>query len=155
MRLGAARNYQAASESLTWRLHMALLATLGSTRAGETRQRIAAALEEGETKSRQSLVGLYEYLKTTLGLRERDPARTLEHVVLASSVMLQGFALRNIQVRASAGAPGAGTVNELLNTSVPGPGLDGKPAPWTLVAHCLLALLDAFLEPDPDFRPSA
>jgi AcrR family transcriptional regulator len=152
-RLGTARNYQAFSESLTWRLHVALLATLGSTRTGEARRKIAAALEDGQTKSRQSLVALYEYLKIALGLRERDPARTVEHMVVASGVMIQSFALRNIQVQASVGAPGADTVNELLNTPIPGPGLDGKPAPWTLAAYCYLALLDAFLELDPDWTP--
>jgi AcrR family transcriptional regulator len=152
-RLGAARNYQAFSVSLTWRLHMALLATLGSTGTGEARRKIATALEEGQTKSRRSLVAFYEHLKTTLGLRERDPARTLEHMVLAGGVMIQNFALRNIQVQASAGAPDADTVNELLNTPIPGPGLDGKPVPWTLAAYCYLALLDAFLEPDPDWTP--
>jgi hypothetical protein len=152
-RLGSARNYQALSESLTWRLHMALLATLGSTRTGEARRKIATALEDGQTKSRRSLVAFYEYLKTALGLRERDPARTTEHMVLASGVMIQSFALRNIQVQASAGAPNADTVNELLNTPIPGPGLDGKPAPWTLAAYSYLAMLDAFLELDPDFEP--
>lgn len=152
-RLGAARNYQAFSESPTWRMHMALLATLGSTRTGEARQRIATALEDGQTKSRRSLVALYEYLKATLGLRERDPARTIEHMVLAGGVMIQSFALRNIQVQTSVGAPDADTVNELLNTPIPGPGLDGKPAPWTLAAYCYLALVDAFLEPDPDWTP--
>jgi AcrR family transcriptional regulator len=152
-RLGAGRNYQAFSESLTWRLHMALLATLGSTRAGEARRKIAAALEDGQTRSRQSLVALYEYLKIVLGLRERDPARTVEHMVLAGGVMIQSFALRNIQVQASVGAPGADTVNELLNTPIPGPGLDGEPAPWALAAYCYLALFDAFFELDPDWTP--
>jgi hypothetical protein len=152
-RLGAARNYQAFSESLHWRLHMALLATLGSTRTGEARRKIATALQDGQTKSRQSLVALYEYLKLTLGLRERDPARTLEHMVLAGGVLIQSLALRNIQVQASVGAPDADTVNELLNTPIPGPGLDGKPAPWTLAAYSYLGLLDAFIEVDPDFQP--
>jgi AcrR family transcriptional regulator len=153
MRLGVARNYQALSDSLAWRLHLALLATLGSTRTGEARRKIAAVFEEGQAKSRRSLVALFEYLKTTLGLRERDPARTVEHAVLVGGLMLQSMAMRNIQVQASAGVPDADTVSELLNTPIPGPGLDGKPAPWTLAAYSYLALLDAFLEPDPDWTP--
>jgi hypothetical protein len=152
-RLGAGRNYQAFTESPTWRLHIALLATLGSTRTGEARRKIATALEDGQSKSRQSLVSLYEFLKTTLGLRERDPERTIEHMVLAGGVMIQSFAQRNIQVHAALGDADADTVNELLNTPIPGPGLDGQPAPWTLAAFSYLSLVDAFLELDPDFVP--
>ena len=150
-RLGAGRNYEAFSESLTWRLHMALAATLGSTRADETRQKIAAALEEWQARSREAQCALYEYLKKTLGLRERDPARTVEHMVLAGGVMIQSFALRNIQTAAAGSDPGAAAVGELLNRPVPGPGLDGRPAAWNLAAYCYLAVLDAFLEPDPDW----
>lgn len=152
-RVGAGRNYQAFSESLTWRLHMALVATLGSTRSGEARQKIAAALEDGQSKSRESQVQLYEYLMRELGLRVRDPARTIEHMVLAGGIMIQSFALRNIQTKAADGDPDAAAVAELLNRPVPGPGLDGTPAPWTLAAFSYLALLDGFLELDPAWSP--
>lgn len=152
-RVGVACNYQAFSESLTWRLHMALVATLGSTRSGEARQRIAAALEDGQAKSRESQVQMYDYLKAELGLRERDPARTTEQMVLAGGILIQSFALRNIQTEAAAGDPDAAAVARLLNQPVPGPGLDGTPAPWTLAAFCYLGLLDAFLELDPAWSP--
>lgn len=152
-RLAAGRNYEAFSESLTWRLHMALAATLGSTRADETRQKIAAAMEEWQARSRQAQCVMYEYLKDALGLRERDPARTVEHMVLAGGIMIQSFALRNIQSAAAGGDPSAAEVGELLNRPVPGPGLDGRPAAWSLAAYCYLAVLDAFLEPDPDWSP--
>ena len=39
VRLTVAQNYAALTESGTWRLHMALSATLGSTRSGAARQR--------------------------------------------------------------------------------------------------------------------
>lgn len=152
-RLGAFRNYQAFSESQAWRLHMALLATLGSTRTGEARRRIAAALEEGQARSRDSLVGMYTHMKEALGLRERDPALTVEHMVLAGGILVQSFALRNIQAQAAAGIADADTVSSLLNTDIPGPGIDGEPAPWSLAALSYLSLLEAFLEPDPDWAP--
>jgi AcrR family transcriptional regulator len=152
-RLGAGRNYEAFTESQTWRLYMALAATLGSTRTGDARQKIAAALEESQSTSRESLVGLFEHLKGVLGLRERDPARTIEHMVLAGGIMIQSCALRNIQTQAATGDPDAAAVGELLNRPFPGPGLDGTSAPWNLAAFCYLALLDAFLELDPEFTP--
>jgi AcrR family transcriptional regulator len=168
-RLGAFRNYEAFSQSQAWRLHMALIATLGSTRTGDARRRIATALEESQSLSRNSLVDLYQNLMRILGLRLCDPARTAEHLVLAGGIMIQGFGLRNIQVQTALSEAGTGTgtesaqgtdkdteaVDELLNMPVPGPGIDGEPAPWSLAAFAYLALIEAFLEPDPDWTPPA
>ncbi len=44
-------------------------------------------------------------------------------------------------------------MNGLLNAPVPGPGLDGEPAEWTLAAFAYLGVIDSFLELDPDFVP--
>jgi hypothetical protein len=164
-------------------MQMALMATLGSTRTGMARRRIAAALEDSQRRSRESLVAVLGQLARVIGLRLRDPAYTLHHVQLAGGLIVQSLALRNVQVQAalgmtdsatdgaspdgasfdgaeSAGAALNGTsdtalVNVLLNGPVPGPGLDGKPAEWTLAAFAYLGVLDKFLELDPDFTPPA
>jgi AcrR family transcriptional regulator len=202
VRLSVGRNYTALSESLPWRLQMALMATLGSTRSGMARRRIAAALEDSQRRSRESLVAVLEQLMQVIGLRLRDPAYTLDHVQLAGGLLVQSLALRNVQVQAALGtADGAAPdsaapdgarqdsavqdsavlggvslgsvglhgaspsgadlngssdtamVNGLLNAPVPGPGLEGKPAEWTLAAFAYLGVLDSFLELDPDFAP--
>ena len=180
VRLSVARNYSALTESLPWRLQMALSSTLGSTSSGMARRRIAAALEDSQRRSRESLVAVLGQITQVLGLRLRDPAYTLDHVQLAGGLLVQSLALRNVQVQAALGQPegaqgeaavdgapidgalgGAdlnaasdtGMVNGLLNTPVPGPGLDGKPAEWTLAAFAYLGVLDSFLELDPDFAP--
>ncbi len=154
VRLTTTRNYQALSESAPWRLHMALIATLGSTRSGEARQQIAAALEEAQLQSRQSMVALFDYLMGEIGLRLRDPeAWSTEHLQLAGGLLMQSLALRNLQVRAADGASEALAVDALLNAPLPGPGLDGQAAEWTLVSHAYLGLVDAFVELDPDFTP--
>jgi len=154
VRLTTTRNYQALSESAPWRLHMALIATRGSTRSGEARQQIAAALEEAQLKSRQSMVALFDYLMGEIGLRLRDPeAWSTEHLQLAGGLLMQSLALRNLQVRAADGASEAAAVDALLNAPLPGPGLDGQAAEWTLVSHAYLGLVDAFVELDPDFTP--
>ena len=169
VRLSVARNYSALTESLPWRLQMALMATLGSTRSGEARRHIAAALEDSQRRSRESLVAVLEQITRVLGLRLRSPAYTLNHVQLAGGLLVQSLALRNVQVQAAQGtADGAGhrastddldpasdtaLVNGLLNAPVPGPGLDGEPAEWTLAAFAYLGVLDSFLELDPDFVP--
>ena len=192
VRLSVGRNYAALTESLTWRLQMALAATLGSTRSGMARRRIAAALEDSQRRSRESLVAVLGQISQVIGLRLRDPAYTLDHVQLAGGLLVQSLALRNVQVQAamgmtdSAGLDGAALdgaaldgaavdgaaldgadldgaelggasdtarVNGLLNAPVPGPGLDGKPAEWTLAAFAYLGVIDSFIELDPDFVP--
>jgi hypothetical protein len=156
VRLTVAQNYAALTESGTWRLHMALSATLGSTRTGEARQKIAAALEESQRVSRDSLVAVFGFLAAELGLRMRDPAATIEHMQLAGGLLVQSVALRNVQVRAAADGDGAGeaaVVDALLNVPLPGPGLNGQPAEWTLAAFAYMGVVDAFIELDPDFTP--
>ena len=168
VRLTTVRNYDALTESTTWRLHMALVATLGSTRSGEARKRIAAALEDAQKQSRESMVALLSYLMGALGLRLRDPAYTLDHVQLVGGLLVQSLALRNVQVQAALGEGGAGDgqaapdapqeakeVRALLNFPVPGPSLGGEPAEWTLAARAYLGVLDTFVELDPDFTPPA
>jgi AcrR family transcriptional regulator len=176
VRLSVARNYTALSESLAWRLQMALMATLGSTRGGLARRRIAAALEASQRRSREGLVAVLAQISQVLGLRLRDPAYTLDHVQLAGGLLVQSMALRNVQVQAALGPADAGLdgtvlhgalpggdgpdgaadtamVNGLMNAPVPGPGLDGKTADWTLAAFAYLGVIDSFLELDPDFVP--
>ena len=156
VRLTVAQNYSALTDSSLWRLHMALSATLGSTRSGEARQKIAAALEEAQRVSRESLVAVFGFLAGELGLRMRDPAATVEHMQLAGGLLVQSVALRNVQVRAAAGADDCGEaakVDALLNAPLPGPGLNGEPAEWTLAAFAYMGVVDAFIELDPDFTP--
>jgi len=163
VRLTVARNYRALTESLTWRLHMALSATLGSTRSGEARQKIAASLEEAQRVSRESLMAVFGAAAEVLGLRLRNPAATWEHLQLAGGLLVQSIALRNVQVQAASQAisgadPAAGEaayVDTLLNTPLPGPGLHGRPAEWSLAAYAYLGIVDAFVELDPDFTPEA
>jgi len=153
VRLSIARNYSALTESSTWRLHMALSATLGSTRSGEARQKIAAALEEAQLQSRESLVAMFGFVAEAIGLRLRDPALTAEHMQLAGGLLVQSMALRNVQVQAADGDGEAARVDALLNAPLPGPGLHGQPAEWSLAAFAYLGVVDAFIELDPDFIP--
>ena len=156
VRISVTRNYQLLSESVHWRLHTALIATLGSTRSGQARRKIAAALEEAQAVSRNAMVELFDLLAGLLGLRLRDPARTAEQMQLAGGLLVQSMAQRNVQVQAAMGdTPDAVHVDALLNRPVPGPGLNGEPAQWTLAAFAFLGVVDAFVELDPDFVPEA
>jgi hypothetical protein len=170
VRVTADRNYRALSDSPHWRLHMALVATLGSTRTGAARRKIAAALEAAQSRSREVMVSMFGTVATELGLRPRDPALTVEHLQLAGGLFIQSLALRNVQVQTAlaegeAGRPGDPAsdgeqapgqdvirhVDGLLNATVPGPGLHGGTAPWSLAAFAYLGMVEAFVELDPDF----
>ncbi len=76
---------------------------------------------------------------------------------LAGGLLVQSLALRNAQVRAATGdadddaSPAAVHVDGLLNAPLPGPGLRGGTAEWSLAAFAYLGVLDAFAELDPDF----
>jgi AcrR family transcriptional regulator len=155
LRVTTKGNYQTLSESAPWRLHMALVATLGSTRTGEARKQIAAALEDAQRRSRDSLVTVFDILAKVLGLRLRDPAWSASHMQLAGGLLVQSMALRNLQVKAALDNESADAtlVDTLLNTPLPGPGLNGEPALWTLAAFAYLGLFEAFVELDPDFVP--
>jgi len=160
-RVTVTRNYIGLTQSTPWRLHMALVATLGSTRSGEARKRIAAALEDSQRRSREMMVAVLVQLTGVVGLRPRHPAYTLDHMALAGGLLVQCLALRNVQIQAATGAPeGPGLarasdtalVDGLLNDPIPGPGLHGEPAGWTMAAFAYLGVLDAFMELDPDFK---
>ncbi len=163
-RITITRNYTGLTESPRWRLHMALVATLGSTRSGEARKRIAAALEDSQRRSRETIVAVFVQLAGLVGLRPRDSAYTFDHMALVGGLLVQCLALRNVQIQAAVGAPeGPGLasasdtalVNRLLNGPIPGPGLRGEPDEWSLASFAFLGVLDAFMELDPDFTPPA
>jgi AcrR family transcriptional regulator len=154
VRVTVARNYHALTGNPAWRLHSALAATLSSTRDSKARKQIAVALEETQSLTRGSLVEQFSYLFEALGLRLRDTARTMEHFQMAGGLLVQGLAARNAQLQAALGETmEAAQVDELLNAPLPGPGLDGEPAEWTLAAFGYLGVLDAFFELDPAFVP--
>src|SRR5258708_22706719 len=94
VRVTSAANYHMLSDSGPWRLHMALVATLGSTRSGAARTKIAAALENAQATSRDSMVAMFRFLATHIRLRMRDPARTVEHLQLAGALLVHALPLR-------------------------------------------------------------
>jgi AcrR family transcriptional regulator len=153
VRITTTVNYLAMTESPQWRLHMALVATLGSTRTSEARQLIAAALEEAQQRSRELMVAFFGYVAGEIGLRLRDPAWSSSHLQLAGGLLVQSLALRNLQVQAADGAPQAAVADALLNSPIPGPGLGGQPADWTLISYAYLGVFEAFVELDPDWVP--
>jgi hypothetical protein len=100
-------------------------------------------------------VTVFDILAKVIGLRMRDPAWSASHMQLAGGLLVQSMALRNLQVQAALDNESADAtlVDTLLNTPLPGPGLNGEPAEWTLAAYAYVGLFEAFVELDPDFVP--
>jgi AcrR family transcriptional regulator len=155
VRQAVARNFTAFQETTKWRNSVALMATIDPAAPADSR--IAATLDDAETMATRSVGALIEEVMTKLGLRLCDPARTVEHLVIAGRVVVQGLAVRYNLALAMASLPPSeepspGHAIEVLGDTLPGPGIGGQQAEWTLAAIAYLGLVDTFLEPDPDFR---
>lgn len=152
-------NFKRMLEEQSWRLHLAMLATIDSIDNSEARTSVATALEEGEAQARQSIVDLVKEIMAIIGLRLRDPRATVEHLVIAGVSLLQNLAIRHA-LTADTVSPALMSQNnafalsgDLISQPLPGPaGIDGEPVNWTLPALAYLSLVDAFAEPDPAFR---
>jgi AcrR family transcriptional regulator len=157
VRLGAGQNFRA-HLSPRMRMRTALMAAVGSSKNLRARANIAAAIETASTRSRDNITELLEYVMRTLGLRMRDSTQTVAQLQAAGAALIQGLAMRHdvahaaAEQRDDARDPGGSPPDQIASQPVPGAGLDGQPAEWTLAALAYLGIVDAFLEPDPDFR---
>jgi AcrR family transcriptional regulator len=157
VRLGAGRSFRA-QLSPRGRMWITLMAAVGSSKSLHNRSKIAAAFETSVAQSRNTIVGLLEYVMETLGLRMRDNSWTAAHLQTAGAAILQGLAMHYEVAQAAAdgwsdtGLSDPAPPDQIAGQPVPGPGLDGQPAEWTLGALAYLGIVDRFLEPDPDFR---
>lgn len=157
VRLGAGQNFRA-HLGARMRMRTALMAAVGSSKNMHARGAIAAAIQAASARSRDNIIELLQYVMNTLGLRLRQPGMTVAQLQAAGAALIQGLALRHDVAAAAAGqqngtGPQGGPPDQIASEPVPGPGLDGKTAEWTLAAIAYLGIVDAFLEPDPAFKP--
>lgn len=156
VRLGAGQNFRA-QLSLQMRMHTALMAAVGSSKNLQARSNIAAAMEETEARARNTMTDLIRYVMTALGLRMRDSTSTVEQLQVAGAALIQGLAMRHDVAEAAADQwrdtheAGVRLPDQITDTPILRPGLDGQPTEWTLAAVAYLGVVDSFVEPDPDF----
>jgi AcrR family transcriptional regulator len=138
-----------------WPVFLALNSTVGSVRDPGARARIASALEAFEKARVDSMVRFFEEIIGVIGLRVREGYR-LEHLSVAAGAMMQGLLMRKLTVRNTdsavhrPGASGDWSLDEVVNGPLPGPGLGGERAQWSLVALAYLGIMEVFLEVDTD-----
>jgi AcrR family transcriptional regulator len=153
VRVAVGRDYEAFKDTPRWRPAVALAALLDSLPPGKAHDRVADNLLETERKTGQSVIVEIDYVAGLLGMRLRDPSRTLEHLVTAGRAMVNGLSLREFMTR-HASSPASAELRALVDAPLSGTGIDGGPVEWTLAAFAYLALVDGFYEPDPGFRPA-
>ena len=91
-----------------------------------------------------------------------SPAYSYTHVAAAAAALVEGLALRQILAEAQRGNPGSRMhqlphldLEQLISAPLPGPGIDGKLAVWSLAALAFTGILDTFVEPDPNYSPAS
>jgi AcrR family transcriptional regulator len=160
VRQAALQNFRAIVDSQEWHIYVALVATARSTHDDEARERIEKALGASEEAFITKMAEFYEAMGQVLGRRLRKPEYSYHHVASAGAALVEGLALRQVLAQTLKSAPDnrkphdrGFSLNELLNSPLPGPGIDGKPADWSLPALAFMAIVDSFTEPDPNYQP--
>jgi AcrR family transcriptional regulator len=155
------RYFRAIVTSREWQIYIALVATARSARDDQARARIGAALGGSQAAFITGMAEFYQLMADGLGLRLRSPAYSYTHLAAAAAALVEGLALRQILADAQRGNPGSRShhphldLEQLISAPLPGPGIDGKPAVWSLAALAFTGILDTFVEPDPSYSPAA
>jgi AcrR family transcriptional regulator len=155
IRRAIAVNFPAVINSRPWQVYLALISTLSATGDSGARARLASALEETEISSLNDLARLIQGLAGMLGFRPRD-GYTFEHLAIGGNAVVQGLTLRGMIAAHTDGPHRTEQANlsirELLDTPLEGPGLDTRTDEWSFPAAAYLAIIEAFIEPDPDYK---
>ena len=144
-RVGGAANILTLLESPNWSLWVAVwsLATSepprSTSRPADYHKRIRVALLEGYDGFTGLWEEAYRALAGLVGMRIRAPL-TFAQLSVAVGALAEGSSLRH-------------RVDERMEGILLPTGPDGAEQEWTLFAIGLEALLDRFLEPDPDWTP--
>jgi hypothetical protein len=152
------QNFRAIFTSQEWHIYIALVVTAHSTRDLAARARIEDALADSEAQFLTTMADFYQLMGEALGFRLRNPEYSFQHLAAAGAALVEGLALRQILAETQRNSPTSRKrqqrdidLDGLISSPLPGPGMDGEPADWSLAAIAFLGIIDAFVEPDPDF----
>ncbi|MGA1835748.1 hypothetical protein VD659_02335 [Herbiconiux sp. 11R-BC] len=145
IRVALEHNYRAVIASVAWQSYVGLSATLLSHMESSAREEIELALRNGSDAFIERMAEFHKWFSTILGYRMRaewnDDYRPYAVVI---SAVVEGLGLRHL------GNPG------IVDASYHGPAtITSDDAEWALPAIALVAILERFLEQDPDFDAEA
>jgi len=139
-RVGAAANMEALSRSTDWSLWIGVWAVTSVGSAPLRRRRIEAALEHSYLAVTERMEKIYRGTMHIVGFRTRS-GLTIRQFTIAVAALTEGCVLRN--------RVDAKQMNGIDRPTGP----SGEQQEWTLFGIALEALVEKFLEPDPDWEP--
>ncbi len=145
IRVALEHNYRAVIASVAWQSYVGLSATLLSHLESSAREEIERALRAGSDSFIERMAEFHKWFSTILGYRIRPEwDGDYRPYAVVISAMVEGLGLRHL------GNPG------VVDASYRGPATitSGDPE-WALPAIALVAILERFLEPDPEFDAEA
>jgi hypothetical protein len=138
-RVAGAASADAIANSPNWSLWISVVAMATATTRPDQRRRVQAALHEGYAAVTKFWEETYSALIELFGLRVRQPW-TVRQFTMAVTAYSEGCSLRQ-------------RIDGTSEVIVRPTGPDGEDEDWTLFAVGLEALVQQFLEPDPDGVP--
>lgn len=140
-RVGGAASSNAIASSANWSLWISVAAMANATTVADQRLRIEAALMEGYTHVYDFWSKNFTGLMELLGFRIRHPW-TLAQFTMAVTAYSEGCSLRQ-------------RISNHIEVVARPTGPNGEDQEWTLFAVGLEALVNQFLEPEPEPKPRA
>ena len=145
IRVALAHNYRAVIASVAWQSYVGLSATLLSHLESGAREDIDRSLRDGSDEFIERMAEFHGWFSSILGYRLRaEWDGDYRPYAVVISAVVEGLGLRHL------GNPA------LVDAEYRGPATIGGESPaWSLPAIALVAILERFLEPDPDYDVEA
>jgi AcrR family transcriptional regulator len=145
IRVALEHNYRAVIASVPWQSYVGLSATLLSHLESSAREEIERALRAGSDAFIDRMAEFHKWFSTILGYRMRAEWNgDYRPYAVVISAVVEGLGLRHL------GNP------DIVDASYRGPATISAEEPeWALPAIALVAILERFLEQDPDFDAEA
>lgn len=143
IRTAAEYNFDVVTASSKWRTYAAISTTISSWPTSESRTRVIDALRASELAFVETMESFYRNVLPTLGFRLKPEfGNDYQPFVVATASVIEGLGI----VRAS--------VPALVQTHFDLPNNGGE-VTWSVAALAFVGVLDAFIEPDPEFTAEA
>ncbi|MFB2586611.1 TetR/AcrR family transcriptional regulator [Herbiconiux liukaitaii] len=143
IRVALEHNFRAVISSVAWQSYVGLSATLLSNMESSAREEIEGALRGGSAEFIDRMAEFYRWFSLMLGYRLKEEwGDDYRPYAVVISAVVEGLGLRRL------GNP------DLVDADFPGPAsvtLGADESGWRLPAIALVAILEYFVEEDPDY----
>ncbi|MEV8337507.1 hypothetical protein [Leucobacter sp. NPDC077196] len=151
IRTAAEYNFEVVTASSKWRTYAALSTTIMAWPEGSSRTRVLDALQASELSFVETMESFYRNVLPTVGYRLKPMFHNdYQPFVVAAASVIEGLGIVRATVPALVEAHFNGPTDGSDET------LDGAAGPsendvWSVSALAFMGVVDAFIEPDPEF----